>query len=158
MKNAGPLFKRGWNESMRRAIFSISAVLLLLPVFSGAEVDSIAAKQKRVEAYAKEIIEMRSALAKEFIKPGVEVTPETFMQVCGAVGKRVKEISEKESIAIRHAAVKYRNPANEATPEEAELIKSFLSEEDGMLDEWEMIERGGESFFARRMGDDREGG
>jgi hypothetical protein len=147
MKNAGALYERGKFESMSRAIFVICVVLLLLPVFSGAEVDSIAAKQKRVEAYAKEIIEMRSTRAKELIKPGVEITPETFMRVCGVVGKRVKEILEQEGVTIRHAAVKYRNPANRATPEEEELIKSFLSEEDGVLDEWEMIERGGESFF-----------
>lgn len=76
-------------------------------------------------AYAEEIISMRSSLAKSFILPGAEVNEETFKKVCGAVGKRVKEISEKEGVKIRHAATKFRNPANAATPEEAGLIEAF---------------------------------
>lgn len=120
-------------------------LVAFLPALAAA--DDMAARQERAEAYAKEIIEMRSTRAAEFIKPGVEITPETFKLVCGAVGKRVKEIAEAEGFKIRHAAVKYRNPANEATPEEAALIRSFLSDEEGVLDEWEMLERGGSTTF-----------
>lgn len=130
---------------MRRTIVAILAALVLAPFLATA--DETAARQDRAEAYASEIIDMRRDLAREFIKPGVEITQETFMQVCGAVGKRVKEISEKEGFEIRHAAVKYRNPANKATGEETELIESFVSDEDGIIDEWEMIERGGKNFF-----------
>ncbi|HZX49026.1 MAG TPA: hypothetical protein VFF47_07405, partial [Nitrospirota bacterium] len=38
---------------------------------------------------AEEIIQMRSTLAQDFIKPDMEITEETFKNVCGAVGKRV---------------------------------------------------------------------
>src|SRR3989304_2500508 len=124
---------------MLRAV--IVFFIAFLPLVASAA-DDIIARQYRAEAYAKEIIELRKTLAREYIKPGVEITPETFMQVCGAVGMRVKEIAEKEGFIIRHAAIKYRNPANKATPEEAELIKNFVSEEEGVLDEWELVERG----------------
>ena len=82
-------------------------------------------KKVRAEEYAGEIIGMRSSLARTFIKPDAEITMETFKSVCGAVGKRVAEITEKEGFVIRHAAVKFRNPNNRATDEEAELIGEF---------------------------------
>jgi len=126
---------------------TLAILIVVLMPLAALAADDMAAMQQRAEGYAAEIIEMRNTRAAELIKPGVEITPETFMEVCGAVARRVKEIVELEGFKIRHAAVKYRNPANKATPEEEALIKSFLSEEDGVLDEWEMLERGGVSKF-----------
>lgn len=84
-------------------------------------------REDNAVANAAEIIEMRSRLAKT-IEPGSEVTEETFKKVCGAVGKRVKEISESEGVKIRHATLRNRNPMNAATPEEAALIRLFEDE------------------------------
>lgn len=95
--------------------------------------------EERAAAAADEIITMRSELAKEFIKPGTVIDEETFKKVCGAVGKRVKDISEKTGLKIRHAAVKNRNENNAASEAEAALIKRF--EEDKNLKEiWEDAE------------------
>lgn len=76
------------------------------------------------DAAADEIITMRSALAKAFIKPDAVITEEIFRKVCGATGKRVKELTES-GLEIRHAAIKYRNPKNAANPAEEELIVKF---------------------------------
>src|SRR3989304_1871187 len=59
-------------------------------------------REDNAAANAEEIIDMRSRLAKT-IEPGSEVTEETFRKVCGAVAKRVKEISESEGVKIRYA-------------------------------------------------------
>ncbi len=77
---------------------------------------------------ASEIIDMRSSLARDFIKPDAQITEETFNSVCGAVGKRAKEIMDAEGVIIRHATTKQRNPKNAASPDEAELISRFYSD------------------------------
>ena len=54
--------------------------------------DEMGAKKAGAVSAAEEIIQMRSTLARNFIKPDMEITEETFKNVCGAVAKRVKEI------------------------------------------------------------------
>lgn len=128
---------------MLKKALSIASVLAL--GFSYAYAVDSSIKTKAASA-AAEIIEMRSGLAKSFIMPGAEVNEETFKKVCGAVGKRVKEINEKGEIKIRHAAVKYRNPVNAATAEEAALIEKF--EMDKNLNEIEdTVEKDGKKFY-----------
>lgn len=109
---------------LKRLSVAIASVLVLS--FGGAAV----AAETDGPAYAEEIISMRSSLAKAFVLPGAEVNEETFKKVCGAVGKRVKEINEKGEVKIRHAATKYRNPANAATTEEAAIMERFMKEAD----------------------------
>lgn len=109
----------------KRLSVAIASVLVLS--FGGA---AIAAEKADATAYAEEIISMRSSLAKTFVLPGAEVNEDTFKKVCGAVGKRVKEINEKGDVKIRHAATKYRNLVNAATPEEAAVIERFAKEAD----------------------------
>lgn len=99
------------------ALALAAALFLLSPA-------ALAAEPGGAAAYASGIIEMRSRLAAEFIRPGAEITDETFRQVCGAVGKRVKELSEK-GYGVRHATLKERNPANRATAGEEALIRRF---------------------------------
>lgn len=106
----------------KRLSVAIASVLVLS--LGGAAV----AAETDEPAYAEEIISMRSSLAKTFVLPGAEVNEDTFKKVCGAVGKRVKEINEKGEVKIRHAAVKYRNPVNAATPEEEAIIERFAKE------------------------------
>ncbi|MFQ5442416.1 MAG: DUF3365 domain-containing protein [Thermodesulfobacteriota bacterium] len=113
------------------AVIMVLSAFFFVAVFSGpASADSMKAKKKRAESYAREIIDLRSRLARTFIKPGMEITPETFKQVCGAVGKRIKEIEKKEGFTITHAAVRYRNPKNAATPFEARLMSRFTHSKD----------------------------
>jgi hypothetical protein len=112
-------------------------------------VDSKSEGLKKVfmaNSYATEIIDLRSSLAKGFIKPGVEITEDTFKGVCGEVAKRVKEISEKEGIIIRHAAKRYRNPKNAATPEEEALIARFASNK-GLSEVQEDIKKDGKAYL-----------
>lgn len=97
-------------------------------------------------AYASQIIEMRDTLAATFVKPGSDINEETFRNVCGAVGARVKEISEKEGFIIRHASVKNRNPGNAATVEEAELIRKFETTK-GLAKIWDAVNTGGVNYF-----------
>jgi len=93
-------------------------------------------REDNAAANAEEIIDMRSRLAKT-IEPGSEVTEETFRKVCGAVAKRVKEISESEGVKIRHASLKNRNAMNAATPDEAALIKLF--EDEKKNERWDTV-------------------
>ncbi|OGP38725.1 MAG: hypothetical protein A2X93_00210 [Deltaproteobacteria bacterium GWC2_56_8] len=108
----------------KRLSVAIASVLVLS--FGAAAV----AAETDGPAYAEEIISMRSSLAKTFVLPGAEVNEDTFKKVCGAIGKRVKEINEKGDVKIRHAATKYRNPVNAATPEEAAIMERFMKEAD----------------------------
>lgn len=99
---------------------------------------------ERARLAADEIIAMRSSLAKEFIKPGAIITPDTFKKVCGAVGARVKELSAG-GLEVRHAAVKYRNPANAATGQEAALMERFAADR-GLTSVIDEFERGAKSW------------
>ena len=120
----------------------LASMALALPAIAGQIANT---PEEKAAAAADEIITMRSDLAKEFIKPGTVIDEETFKKVCGAVGKRVKDITEKTGLQIRHAAVKNRNPNNAATETEAAIIRKF--EEDKTLTEiWEKVEAEGKSF------------
>lgn len=110
---------------MLKTVFAAVFVVTLACGVAGADDIALAHKKDNAAANAEEIISMRSDLAREFVRPGAEVTEETFKKVCGAVGKKVKEIEKAEGVVIRHAAVKFRNPANAATPAEAALIGRF---------------------------------
>jgi len=103
-------------------------------------------KRNRAVSVAEEIIQLRNTLARNFIKPDMEISEETFKNVCGAVSKRVKEIVETEGFKIRHAAVKYRNPGNAATRAEIDLIESFDKNRE-MVDRWDTVEVEGKRFL-----------
>jgi len=126
----------------------LSALFIVVFAWGSASAEDIALAHRKdnAAADAEEIIYLRSKLAREFIRPGTPVTEETFKRVCGAVGKKVKELSASEGVQIRHAAIKYRNPANAATPAEAAVIERF--EKDPKLkaiDEEETID--GKEYF-----------
>ena len=108
---------------MRKALFFL-ALLVVFAVCGSATVRS-EDKKASGEEIAAEIIELRETLAKNFIKPGAEVTEETFKGVCGAVAKRAREISTTQGVVIRHAAKKHRNPKNAPNEDEQKLIEKF---------------------------------
>ncbi|MBI1912419.1 MAG: DUF3365 domain-containing protein [Deltaproteobacteria bacterium] len=132
----------------RRLVLSLISVFAFSGISIAAEGGDITLEHKKdnAAANAAEIIEMRSSLAKEFIKPDTEITEDTFKKVCGAVKKRVMEITEKENVKIRHATLKNRNAANAATPEEAELIKKF-SADNNMTELRDTVRKDGKEFF-----------
>lgn len=126
------------------ALFAVLVIAAFAAAYVRAET-GVSPQEKAARA-AGEIINMRSSLAKEFIKPGAVVTGETFKKVCGAVGARVKELSAG-GLEIRHAAVKYRNPANAATEKEAALIERFATEK-GLASVEGGLEREGKHYFS----------
>jgi hypothetical protein len=116
---------------------------LVLPLSSSRAFASSDPFKDRAAAITVEIIGLRSARAAILLSPqyeSAEVTVELFKKTCGAVAKRVKEISIKEALKIRHAAVKYRNRKNRATDEEAQIIAMFDSDRSvaGKLDRVEI--------------------
>ena len=131
---------------MRYIILFTGIVIAALAAAAQARGETGGMARERAQRAAVEIINMRSSLAKEFVTPDTVITAETFMKVCGAVGKRVKELSEG-GLEVRHAAVKYRNPANAATQEEAELIKRF-EREDGLESVNKEFEREGKPYYS----------
>jgi hypothetical protein len=127
-----------------RTLFTalLATAFFTAPALAGGIVNT---PEEKAMAAADEIITMRSTLAAEFIKPGAVIDEETFKKVCGAVGKRVKDITEKTGVKIRHAAVKNRNPLNAANEAEAALIKKF--ESDKTLSEiWEKFDSEGKVY------------
>ncbi|MCC7202334.1 MAG: DUF3365 domain-containing protein [Nitrospirae bacterium] len=127
-------------------VIIISIVFMIsffsLPVHAQEETGS---KKPGAISAADEIIQMRSTLAQNFIKPDMEITEETFKNVCGAVAKRVKEIMEKDGYKIRHASAKNRNPVNAATPEEIVILDTFDHNRE-IKGQWDEVETGGKKF------------
>ena len=121
-------------------VFIISMVTC--PAHAGEEVGT---KKAGAVLAAEEIIQMRSTLAQNFIKPDLEITEETFKNVCGAVGKRVKEIMEKDGYKIRHASARNRNPVNAATPDEINILESFDRNRE-IKGQWDIVETDGKKF------------
>lgn len=138
---------------MRGRLFLICSILAVLTAaapgacFAG---EAVAEKKARAVEAAREITDMRSTLAASLIEPGAEITPETFKNVCGQVGKRAKEIAKSEGFKIRHSSVKYRNPDHAATPEEKLLIKRFDAERD-LAGTWDTFKRDGKKAHRYSM-------
>ncbi len=129
---------------MQVIIISILFIISFLSLPAHAQ-DEPAGKKSGAISSAEEIIQMRSSLAQNFIKPDMEITEETFKSVCGAVAKRVKEITEKEGFKIRHASAKYRNPVNAATPEEISILETFDRNRE-IKGQWDRVETDGKRF------------
>ncbi len=122
------------------AMFVLS--IITCPAFAA---DEVGTKRTGAVSAAEEIIQMRSTLAQNFIRPEMEITEETFKNVCGAVAKRVKEIMEKDGYKIRHASAKYRNPVNAATTEEINILETFDRNRE-IKGQWDITETDGKKF------------
>lgn len=133
---------------LKKAVIAAALVASFASAVTVSAQEDIAFEHEKdsAAAYASEITELRSTLAGTFVKPGAEITEETFKNVCGAVGRRVKEISEKEGFIIRHASLKSRNPKNAATVEEAELIRKFEASK-GLAKIWDAVTIDGKNYF-----------
>lgn len=126
-------------------------LMLSLPAIAQAAGPDLPKERRQAaEAVAAEVTELRSTLAKEFIQAGANVDVQTFKRVCGSVGARARELMIKEGVVIRHAAVKYRNPANAASLEEAVIIEGFAANgsEKGS---WDTVERRGIAYHRYSM-------
>lgn len=115
-------------KKLRFAVFAFVAILASGAALAHGEDVPVEQKKALAAESAAEIVKMRSSLARTFIKTDTVVTEDTFKSVCGAVAKRVKEITGKEGFTVRHASAKNRNPANAATVEELALIDRFQTE------------------------------
>jgi hypothetical protein len=84
-KNKRSFWKKGltMKKTYLNALIALSA-LAMFTTHSMAD-----GPTDKVKAIAEEITEMRSTLAKTFVKDNSTITEETFQNVCGAVGKRV---------------------------------------------------------------------
>ena len=125
----------------------IIIIMFILSIFSchAHAGDEVGTRKAGAVSAAEEIIQMRSTLARNFIKPDMEITEETFKNVCGAVAKRVKEIMEKDGYKIRHASAKNRNPVNAATPEEINILETFDRNRE-IKGQWDIVESDGKKF------------
>lgn len=115
-------------NKLRSLVFAFVALLASGALLAHGEDVPLEQKKRLAAESAAEIVQMRSSLARTFIKTDTMVTEDTFKSVCGAVAKRVKEITVKDGFTVRHASEKNRNPANAATTEELVLIDRFLAE------------------------------
>jgi len=128
-----------------QAIIVLSIFILSIFTYPAHAGDEVGAKKTGAVSAAEEIIQMRSTLAQNFIKPDLEITEETFKNVCGAVAKRVKEIMEKDGYKIRHASAKNRNPVNAATPEEINILETFDRNRE-IKGQWDIVETDGKKI------------
>lgn len=103
--------------------------------------------EARVEAAIASIDAFRSMQAAT-ISPDQPVDGETFAQVCKPVGGRLKALADSTGWVLRQAATRFRNPANAATPAEAERIARFEADPT-LLDVWEEVPEG--RLYARRI-------
>ena len=99
-----------------------------------ADAAALAAEQARVEAAIAALDSMRVARAAT-IDADEAITIETFARVCKPVGLRARALSEENGWAVRQLATRYRNPANTAPPEDAELFAQFEADP-GLTDHW----------------------
>ncbi|WP_218827737.1 Tll0287-like domain-containing protein [Rubricoccus marinus] len=81
-------------------------------------------EEARVEAAVAAIDSMRAARAAS-ISPDETVDAETFARVCKPVGMRARALADSTGWTVRQAAIRFRNPANAATPAEAALHERF---------------------------------
>ena len=77
--------------------------------------------------------QMRESLASTIDTPAVD--KRTFQRVCKPVGKRAKEIGQKNGWDVQQLAKKYRNPAHKLD-EEAERLHERFVESPELTDTW----------------------
>ena len=128
-----------------KTIIVITMLILSIFTYPAHAGDEVGKMKAGAVSAAEEIIQMRSTLAQNFIKPDLEITEETFKNVCGAVARRVKEIMEKDGYKIRHASAKNRNPVNAAAPDEISILDTFDRSRE-IKGQWDKAEADGKKF------------
>ncbi len=113
-----------------------------------AVLNNQSAVEERVEAEIASIDSLRIVQAAS-IQADEEVTGETFERVCKPVGIRAKQLASETGWTVRQAAVKYRNPANEASATEQVLIAQFEADP-ALRDLWSATPDG-DRLYARRI-------
>jgi len=109
-----------------KQIFFVTLLAAGITVFAQAHPAKASDSPKqKAKAISDELTRMRSERAASLKESGNAVTPELFKETCGAVKKRAMEISKKEGVKIRHAAIKNRNPDHAATEDEIKFHNFF---------------------------------
>lgn len=141
---------------MTRAICSMLSAVVLLSGCTSERPDveptpeptvALNAEQARVVAAIAAIDSMRSARAATIV-PGEPVTAVTFARVCQPVGLRARELAAETGWTVRQAALRYRNPGNEATLAEAALIEQFEADPE-LVDVWSDGPDGSQQYTRR---------
>ena len=124
---------------MRYALSCLAALLVL----GGCQPDTpskadgastLAPEQARVVTAIAALDSMRIARAAT-ITADEDVDAETFARVCKPVGLRARTLSEENGWTVRQIAMRYRNPANAAAPEDSALFAQFEADPD-LVDRW----------------------
>ena len=89
--------------------------------------------RKAVEQKIVALNQMRESLASTIDTPTVDKS--TFQRVCKPVGKRAKEIGQKNGWVVQQLAKKYRNPAHKLDAE-AERLHQRFAESPELTDTW----------------------
>lgn len=84
--------------------------------------------RQAVEAAIFSLDQMRSGLAGTLEGSTEPIDAGTFARVCKPVGMEAMRLSNENNWLVRQVAVKYRNPANKADPEAAEVSIQFASD------------------------------
>lgn len=84
--------------------------------------------RQAVEAAIFSLDQMRSGLAGTLEGRTEPVDAGTFAQVCKPVGMEAMRLGNENNWQVRQVAVKYRNPANKADPEAAEISMQFATD------------------------------
>ncbi|MDH3975896.1 MAG: DUF3365 domain-containing protein [Deltaproteobacteria bacterium] len=114
-------------KKMMIYFLALSIVIIGTQASGGTSEERVKSKAKKV---ADQITELRSERAASLLDADMKITPDLFKSVCGPVKKKAMEIAKKEGLKIRHAAIKNRNPAHEATEEDVKLHDFFSSNPD----------------------------
>jgi hypothetical protein len=140
---------------MRESQTVLLATVLVLSLVEGSlagPVTDVDGKKARAEEIARELVDLRSGLARTFISADTEVTEQTFQQVCAPVGAKAKELAAREGVVIRQTATKNRNPAHAAGPSEARVLEEFVRNP-GKQDQWDQTQVDGKTYhrYMRRI-------
>lgn len=126
-------------------MFAVLIVLVGLASHALADGGHEAIKKKAAAA-AVEVIVMRSTLARNFVAAQSNITEDTVLSVCNAVSRESETIMKRDNLKIRYAAVKYRDPANKATPAETAQLESF-DKDRSLKHRWDEVKADGKEYL-----------
>lgn len=121
---------------MKRAVFFIAFVMLLTANVVKAEDVVDLHKVERGKAIAEELSDLRSNLAKTYIKPKVKISEELSNKICVAVSERAKTLAKDEGYLIKFMATKFRNPENKADDVNEKYLLVFFEKTPELKDNY----------------------
>jgi len=137
---------------MNKCIRNSSIYIILLFLFAlgltrpaAPRAGTYAEDKKKAEAYAAELIRLRSKASAALAGLEGDITEKAFIERYGKIYGEIQKLRQKEGYIITFSAIKYRNQRNSATPFEARLISSFKSDKN-FKKFWTVTMMGGRSY------------